>query len=221
MHPEIIPHMQQMMFFDPLRFSIEIVYTLVIILLFLLIFYKTKSFYEITKYTGIKYFRIAFLLFAGAYAVRLLFNLLRLFIISTEYHIPGRIISFVSLLVLTYLSTLAIGYLIYSTLWKHIHYRSFQLIVHALALFTISIFYLKYPIIYFIAIQIGLIIILITINIKKPTQILYPLISLFWIFNLIIFHSRRLLSFEVKLAFQIISIALLLYLLYRVSKWTK
>lgn len=216
-----IPAMQQFHFFNPLRFGLEIAYAIIVMILFAFIFYKTKHLFELTKHKGIKYFRAAFLLFAIAFLSRLIFFIMRLIVFNTEIHIPGRILSFLSLVFITYFSTLAIGYLIYSATWKKINHTTFFILINSLALITILLFYLAQPLTYFIIIQLGLIITLILVNTKKKIRFIYPLISLFWIFNLIIFHTRRLLGFEAKLILQILSIALLIYFIYRILKWTK
>ena len=45
----------------------ELIYSFVIIVSSLMIYYSTKEMYELSSYKGIKYFRQAFLLFAIAY----------------------------------------------------------------------------------------------------------------------------------------------------------
>jgi len=216
-----MPPVQAFHFFNPLRFGSELIYAIIVTALFLFIFYKTKHLFDLTKHNGIKYFRVAFLFFAFAYISRFLFYVMRLIIFNTNLHVPGRFLSFASLILVTYFSTLAIGYLIYSSVWKKINHTTFVILVNVLALITISIFYLRYPLIYFLLIQLSLMTTLLLINTKKRIRFVYPLISLFWIFNLIIFHTRRLLGFEAKLILQIASILLLVYFIYRILKWTK
>lgn len=217
----ILPPMQSFQFFDPLRFGLEFLYALIITAMFLFIFYNTKSLFNLTKYKGIEYFRITFLLFALAFFSRLLFFVIRLILIKSQIHIPGRFISFISLILITYFSTLAIGYLIYSTQWKKFNHKYFLIIINFLAIVTITLFYLKNSLIYFLLIQLALMIILLYVNAKKKIRFVYPLISLFWILNLIIFHTRNLLGFEIKLILQTTSIILLGYFIYRILKWTK
>jgi hypothetical protein len=221
MNPIMLNLTSNQQFFDPLRFGFEFVYSLVITILFLFIFYKTKYLFKLTKYDGIRYFRDSFLFFGLAYFSRFIYFIIRLLVINTSYHIPGKVISLISLIFITYLTTLAIGYLIYSSIWKKVKYIHFIIFINLLSLISIFIFYLNYSIIYFLIIQLFLMIILLFTNTNKNIKFVYPLISLFWIFNLIIFYSRRFLSFEIKIVFQFLSLILLSYFIYRILKWTK
>lgn len=221
MQNHFVPPMRMYQFFDPTLFWTEVIYALIIIILFLTIFFKTKKLSEITKYKGILYFRIAFLFFTFAFISRLIFYIMLFVIRMSELHVPPRYLMFISLIAVTYFSTIAIGYLIYSTIWKKLHHSWFLLIAHLFALLTISIYYFRYPLIYFLILQGVLVFILFAVNVKKSMQFVYPLISLFWILNVIIFYSRRLLDFDIKLSLQIASVFLLIYFIYRVTKWTK
>lgn len=207
--------------FEPFRFYNEIIYSIIIIFLFLFIYYKTRELYNITKHKGIYYFRTAFLFFALAYFFRLLQHLIRLFLRYTEFHISGRTILIVSLLIISYLGTLAIGYLIYSNLWKKIKHRDFLISINFFALLIILIFSIRFSFLIFSILQIFFIIFILIINYNKKIKILYSLISLFWLFNIIILYSRNLLSMEIKIILQIISIIILIIFNYRILKWTK
>jgi hypothetical protein len=207
--------------FDPIRFYSEMFYSILIIIIFLFIFFKTKEIYDITKHKGIYYFRLSFLFFALAYFSRLLYHITKLLLKHIDIYIPGRTISFISIVIVTYLVTIAIGYLIYSNIWKKLSHKMFLLYINIFALIITIIFSLTLSLLFIILIQIYLIIVILIINSKKKIKFLYSLISLFWIFNLIIFYSRKLLDFEIKIMLQIISIFILSYLIYRILKWTK
>lgn len=217
----LLPPIQSLQHFNPIRFGLEFAYALLVAILFLFIFYKTKHLFNLTRHEGIKYFRFAFLFFAIAFFSRFLFYVIRLIVINTTLHVPGRTLAFLSLIFVTYFSTLAIGYLLYSTHYKKINQTLFLILINALALVSISLFYFNQSIIYFLAIQISLMLALLFVNAKKKIRFVYSLLSLFWIMNIIIFHTRRFLGFETKIVLQILSIGLLIYFIYKVLKWTK
>ena len=217
----LLPPIQSLQHFDPLRFGLEFAYSLLVAALFLFIFFKTKNLFKLTKHEGIRYFRLAFLFFALAFFSRFLFYAVRLIVLNSSLHIPGRTLSFMSLILVTYFSTLAIGYLIYSTQYKKIKQIPCLILINLLALVSIGIFYFNQSIIYFLIIQLFLMVALLFVNAKKKIRFIYPLMSLFWIMNMVIFHTRRYLGFEIKLVLQLLSLGLLIYFIYKVLKWTK
>jgi uncharacterized membrane protein len=48
---------------EPTRLVAELVYTIIVVFLCLTIYYKTREIYDLTKYEGVKYFRITFLFY--------------------------------------------------------------------------------------------------------------------------------------------------------------
>jgi hypothetical protein len=213
--------MNQYQNFDPLRFSIELTYTSLIMFLFIFLYLKTNNLSKFNLHKGLKYFRLSLLFFFLAFLSRTIFYLTRLFFIHSDLHVPGRIISFISILVLTYTVTLAIGFLIYSLNWKKLNYISFIIIIHLIYLISATSFYLVNNLVYLIIIQLLMTGYLLFLVKKTKTKILYTLISLFWIFNMTIFYSRNLIGIEIKAIFQILSLITLTYIIYRVLKWTK
>ena len=57
-------------FLMPPQIGAELIYSFVIIVCSLMVYYATKEMYELSSYKGIKYFRQAFLFFAIAYFFR-------------------------------------------------------------------------------------------------------------------------------------------------------
>ena len=51
-------------------FGTEIMYSFIIIMCSLIIYFSTREMYELSSYKGLKYFRLAFLFFAVAYFFR-------------------------------------------------------------------------------------------------------------------------------------------------------
>ena len=78
-----------------------------------------------------------------------------------------------------------------------------------------------------ISLQLVLMICAVILSFAKKTKklsnvrTLYVLILIFWLFNLFTIGHRRLLPFEVKVIFQLISIIVFLIIHHKVSKWTK
>lgn len=211
----------QFQFFDPLRFSSEFIYSIIITLLFLFIFLRTRKIFNISKYDGIKYFRLSFLFFFLAFSSRVLFFILRIFMINNIFSLNGKFITLISLIFITYLSTIGIGYLIYSSVWKKIKHEKFIFLINIIAFLSIFMFLIKNSIFYFLLIQISLIWLLFYTNKKKSIKFIYATLSLFWIINISMFIARRALMFEIKMLFQILSIISLIVIIYKILKWTK
>ena len=72
-------------FFDPTRFAVEIIYTLLIVVLCFLVYFRTKNIFDLTKHRGIQYFRNAFLFFGLAYSARLLIHLIMIGRIAFDF----------------------------------------------------------------------------------------------------------------------------------------
>ncbi len=112
--------------FNPLIFGTEIIYTILIMIFCILVYFKTKEIYNLTKHKGIQFFRYAFVFFGLAYASRLF---LFLIIFSAEsmfkHFIPRIMLMPVFNLIMAFFSTMAILYLTYSTIWKKINNEHF------------------------------------------------------------------------------------------------
>lgn len=218
---QILQNLQLYQNFDPIRFNIELTYSLLVAIIFLFVYFKTKSLFDLTNHKGIKYFRLSLLFFSLAFISRVIFNLIRAFVIYSEYHLPGRSITFLSLIFITYLSTFAIGYLIYSLNWKKINHTKYFLILKITTILFLLIFFLQNSFLYFILLQIMLLLIIFFQKTNPKIKIIYLTLASFWIFNIMIFYSRNFTGFELKLAFQLISLIILTYFVYKILKWTK
>jgi len=207
---------------------VELVYTLIIVLLCFLVYFRTKELYDLTKHKGIKYFRLAFFLFGVAYATRLLTHLIMKGHITADYMMPRFWLVGLSMTMMSYLSTLAIVYLIYSTIWKRFNSLGFLLISNAAALilFVISFFTRSLNLITLVQLLLLLATIVISTILHRKdkmlskTRVLYLLVSIFWLLSLFIVGPIRFRFFEVELVFRVVSIAIFTIIYYRVSKWT-
>ena len=180
--------------------------------------------YALTKYKGIQYFRTAFLFFGLAYASRFLFYVIQFSIISFDIFISRKILFPLSFALVGYFSTIALMYLVYSTFWKRINHKYFILFANIFALIIVLISHLTRSPLMVALVQLPILGFVLFVNYRKKkshTKYLYLLLSLFWILNLLVIHSRRLIPFEWKIVLQVLSIGVFAYLIYRVVKWVK
>ena len=136
----------------------------------------------------------------------------------------------ISNLVVAYFSTLAILYLAYSTIWKRVDSEQFLIFSNMIALVISVLAFIFHSPLTILIVQLVLIsgaAIIIYINHHKKdrkkhaTKALYLLIFAFWLLSLFVIHSRRLIPFEVKIVFQLISIAVFVGVYLKVAKWIK
>ena len=219
---------------DPTRLAVELAYTLIVVFLCFTIYYKTREIFDLTKHEGIKYFRITFLFFGLAYISRFIIVLLKLIVITFDIYFPIHIFVIIPLVFIGYFSTMAILSLTYSILWKKLHINH-TFLKHTFILFNIVAiiisgiaFFSRSPYILVLAQAVLLIFTSIIIagyifsNSRKTSRLymLYILFFLFWIVNLIALGPGRFLSFEIQTVFQVISIAVIGIIYYKVAKWT-
>jgi len=181
--------------------STEILYSFIIIVCSLMIYYGTKEIYELSSYKGLKFFRQAFLFFALAYFFRsfiklilFYFNVQGIFSISPKLLNP--LFSQLTLILFMYFSAMAIFYLLYSVMYKKWEYENriylFHIIAVILAIFSVVS---RNPLSY-LGLNIFLLIFVLVIvyisykNSKKKTKghnlyAIYVLLLFFWIFNII------------------------------------
>lgn len=206
-------------------FSIEFFYAAMVVFFCILIYFKTKELFSLTKHKGIRYFRNAFLLFAATYFVQFLLKIVFLGFIIADNNLSRNVINPFMFFIVGFLSTLAIIHFLYSMYWKKITYTFFMTfsIIFSLLISLLG-FVTKSPLIVALF-QLPLIIMILVSSLllkkKSRVKIMYILISSFWLIELLILHSRRLLPFELRIIFQIMSLGIFFYLWYRVKKWTK
>lgn len=215
-------------FFSPAMFISELVYTIIIVVFCFLIYFRTKHIYDLTKYKGIGYFRNTFMLFGIAYLARFLFQVLALSNRTLELFIPFRMFGPFSLVITSYLSTIAIFYLVYSTIWKRIKFNHFLLFSNLIAILLSIIAILNRSPELISLSQLALLIFAVILSLfrqksKKFSQIkvLYILILIFWLFNFFVTGPRRFIPFEIKSTFQIISLVVFFIIHHKVTKWIR
>jgi len=180
------------------------------------IYFKTWGLQTLTGHKGIKYFRLTFLFLGIAYATRLL---LRLLIITSGWR------GAVTMALVGYFSTMAFFYMLYSTLWKR---TSSKLIMHFANLFAIGLAIgaaiLRSPSLLSV-IQLALILSALVIGGYKKKfskiRVIYLLLLVLWALNLSQIGYKRFLPVQINIAFHAMSVVVLFFVYYRVSKWTK
>lgn len=217
-------------FLDPVRIWVESVYALIILILCFLVFLKTREIFELTKHKGIQFFRYAFLFFGLAYASRFV---LYMIIISNnivcEMCRYGRQLLPLTSLVVAYFSTMAILSLVYSIIWRKMKVENFLIWSNIISLFVAVIaFSFRSPAVLSIVQLLFLVaasFIIIRTHKKDQgrlnTRALYLLIFAFWLLNLFILEPRRVIPFEIRVVFQVVSVAVFALIFYKVAKWTR
>jgi hypothetical protein len=211
--------------------GVELLYSFVIIVCSLMIYYATKEMYELSSYKGIKYFRQAFLLFAVAYFFKSFINILLVYFgTSRIIDINPRFIGAATLFLFMLFGSLAVFYLVYSLMWKKWNGKS---------AFILGIFYILSILISFVIITtrqievflgVSLFILAVAIfgmylthkeskNKKKKSNIyvIYTLLFVFWILNIIEVLIPNFFQFYQILVY-LASLGIFLTILYKVLK---
>ncbi|MDD5699973.1 MAG: hypothetical protein PHH00_02150 [Candidatus Nanoarchaeia archaeon] len=208
----------------------ELIYSFVIIVCSLMIYFGTKELYELSSYKGLKYFRLTFLFFAIAYFFRSFIKFILLYFNIKEIHeFSPMLFGNFTLLIFMYFSSLAIFYLLYSVMWKKWNGNPKKVyLFHLLALvISLSVIISRNSWVYLGLNTFLFIIVLIVVyisrkNIKKRAKrhnlyAIYLLLSFFWILNIIdILIPEFLQTFQ--LVIYLASAFIFLMILYKVLK---
>jgi hypothetical protein len=208
----------------------EIIYSFVIIICSLMVYFGTKELYDLSSYKGIKYFRQAFLFFAIAYLFRFIIEFI---VVSFNLHeileIYPLIFGYFALFIFMYLSSISIFYLIYSMSWKKLKDKSkmiylFHIIAIIIALASIffrnQIFYIGLNVLLLISaiIMVGIASYNQKHKLKKNNLLMiYLLLFIFFILN--VFNILVPIFLEsLKLIVYLTSLGIFLAILYKVLK---
>ena len=204
--------------FDQTRFLLELLYAFIVVCLFSYAYYLVHKAHALTQHKGLYYLKQAFLFFILTYASRIIFHLTRLFLSFTELHIPGRVFSQVSLIVLSFLGLIAIIYLFYSQNYRRYKFTTVLFLTMILFTIIITIFLFTNNWWLFVLAQL-IVLIALFFSSKKTIRYLYSLISVFWLTNIIIFISRRSLEIDLRITLQLLSLVILVLFLFRMRRW--
>jgi hypothetical protein len=225
MPPESLPFMHY-------GLAIESVYSLIVVVACLLIYFETRELYNLTSYKGIKYFRNTFLFFGITYFIRFCLSLVSTLRINPVLFNLFRLFEF-SLFIMVYTSSMALIYCIYSIFWKGLKKYRFSnvYLFHALALLIAFLTVIRVMPSLFLIFQSILFLVLIIVSYIKykhskhdgsfaKLYLIYFLIFALWIVSSImafVFFIAPILG----LVIYIISIALFLVILFRVIRKLK
>jgi hypothetical protein len=211
-------------------FGLEVLYSCVIIICSLMIYYATKEMYELSSYKGIKYFRQAFLFFAIAYFFRSFIKLVLIYFNAEGIlEFSPRIFGVFTLFIFMYFSFMAIFYLLYSVMWKKWNGNSRKIYLFHILAFVVStiIISLRNPFIY-LGLNFFLLIIIVFIvytaykSTKNKTKghnlyAVYLLLFIFWILNILNVLIPRFFQ-NLQLLIYLASSGIFLMILYKVLK---
>jgi len=218
--------------FYNITMNIELIYSFVIIICSLMIYFGTKELYELSSYKGLKYFRLSFLFFAIVYLFRFLIRLSLL-----TYNAPRmldmtpRILGHSAQFIFMYFSSMAVFYLIYSIIWKKFKENSKTIyLFHGLALLlsSITLFFRGPGIILITNVFLLLFVVIIFLLSYKKSKIkkrglnlyfAYILLFIFWILNIIDLLVPNFLEL-IQLFIYLASLSIFLLILYKVLKKT-
>jgi hypothetical protein len=211
-------------------FGMEILYSFVIIVCSLIIYFGTKELYELSSYKGIKYFRKSFLFIALAYFFGSFIKLtLVYFDIDKIFGFSPFIFRPLTLIVFIYFSSMAIFYLLYSIMWKKWNGKSGKIyLFHSLALIVALVSVLSNNKLVYIGLNFLLFLFVLIIfyidhrdrgNKAKSNNlyIIYVLLFIFLILNIIDILIPEFLQ-NIKLLVYLTSLGVFLAILYRVTK---
>jgi len=213
---------------DPFNFGIDIAFTLVMFLFFVLIYIKTREIYSLSKHRGVKYFRDAFLFFGLSYVLRFALSLV-LLLEEVDFSFLYQVFFSSLILCLGYFSTISIFYLIFSLCWKSFDNRLFIRSGHlfALALSILSVVLHSHLLI--LLSQFVLIVVVTIIDLLRTTRqrkisqtrTLYVLVSVLWLINLLVIGRIRHLHSLISTFGEIISLLVVVIIYMRITKWAR
>jgi len=217
-----------MSFSTPAIIGLEVVYSIIITVLCLLIYHKTKEMYKLTKDKGLWYFRNSFLFYALAYVFRFFLLFLRPSSITSVHDLP--IIAIVLLFATGYSSTIAIIYLAMSVLWKRMGRFKSDYVIHGIAFIISIIAFASRSHLFLVIVQLILLIVIIAISIlwkrvikKKHFVItsIYVLLFIFWVANLMSWGPPGFPHSSIRIILRVISVTIFFVIFYKVFKWTR
>ena len=216
-------------FANPWIMGVELAFSAIIIALCLIIYFKTKEAFKLTKHKGISYFRNTFIFLALAYLFRLFPMIFMLSSIATDVR-PSRFMMVpFSMVFISFFSTMAIISLFLSTTWRKFGSKYTRLAAPIIALIISILAFLSREPLILISCQATLLLLTAVLSLKfhrrssKFSKLftIYILLFLFWILGLIPLSSRRLIPHEYTFAAQIVSFFIFITIFYKVHKWIK
>ena len=211
------------------NFGIEILFLTIILFSSIMIYLSTRETYKISKHSGIKHFRNAFLFVGIAYLCRFIFYLLS-YLHNTDlinqFDLSLRMFGGGSIIVYTFTSSISLLSLLYALSYnkfEKIRIPEYSIYVISTLIAIVSFFVLES--LWFTQILIALLIIVSVVlqkNRKSKISLgtAYIMFSLFWIFSILgDIYYVSILDFFRPLLYSLLSI-IILYILYSIVKKT-
>ena len=208
----------------------DFLYSFVIILISLIIYFSTKEMYELSSYKAMKYFREAFLFFALAFFFRIFIDvLLVVYEFAEAFSLSPNLVGLGALFFFMYSSTMAIFYLLYSVLWKNLKkYKFMPLILNLVAVIISAVSILLSDVRVILLFQIFIFLFMVILNylvylksktskIKRELYSLYLFLFVFWVLNIFDLLSSHFYPF-IELVVYAVSVVLFVLVLYKVVK---
>lgn len=207
--------------------GIDLIYSFVIILASLLIYFGTRELYELSSHKGIKYFRRAFIFFAVAYFARFITQFIFLSLeIPRNYMTQLGLTSLLALFIFMYATTAAILYLGASVHSGFFNKKYKEVIIHvfSLAIALLGIATQNIAILLLAQVIIVAALAITTYNREKKSKkkspkifLLYSALAIFLMLNILDLALPNFFQLT-KILIYLFSITIFLFLLYRVSK---
>jgi len=204
----------------------EMIYSFVIVISSLMIYFGTKELYELSSHKGIRCFRQAFLFFALAYFFRSFIKIvLSYFNVSGILEVPMFLFGPIALFLFVYLSSIAVFYLLNSIMWKkwgngvgrNIAFHLIAILIAGINIyFNSTVVFVWSHLLIFVFIIASLLISSERIR-KHRFYLIYILIFIFWVLNVIdVLVPKYLQSFQ--LFIYLSSTWIFLAILYKVMR---
>lgn len=217
---------------NPFQFSIEIFSTIIIAVLAMIIFYKTREIDFLSGKKSIKLFRYSFLFFGLAYIMRFLLMTSKatITLMDLARYLNRTTTAFITPF-MVFFSLIAIMFLTTSLIKKIREKHNIAAYVVFIGLIISIISFLSQEIILVVLVQFFLVVTaLIILQIQKTHvrrrknkfHIIYVLLLVNWILSIVIFIPLRIMiPHEWMLIPHIISISIFSIILQKINKWIK
>lgn len=210
-------------------FIADIIFATVALVLCVLIYFKTKEVFDLTKHKGIEYFRDAFLLFGLAYLMKFLFGVFAAAEPILDLDLPRRFMFHLFMFPMGIFSTSAILFLIGSVSWGKFTFKHQKAVIigSSIILAFISFWFRSH--FFLLAFQILLLIVGIVFvaffqNAKKAfskQKLLYYSVSVLWLLNLLALAKPGFGKGPISWIVSVASIAAFAFVYYKVTKWLR
>ncbi|MCM2325310.1 MAG: hypothetical protein NDI94_02515 [Candidatus Woesearchaeota archaeon] len=214
----------------PIEFLvIELIYVLLVVTMSLIIYFKTKELYDLSRHKGIFHFRNIFLFFSLSYIFRLVQLMFPLSKELFSFYFPFMLMP-INLIFISYFSTMAILSLIMALIVKEMKGdgKRLDIVMHGVAIAaSIVVFLTRSPLI-MLSFQLAVFLIslvMMSLNFRKTkhemlmtqNNMTYILLFIFWCINTVTM-MRGLIARELHIPLNLLSTGVFFWVFSRVQK---